>query len=282
MQTVTSAQKKPAIKVCILVIHGPYSPWIEILKEGQLKTWARDLEKFPNITVVHIFGNPVGARAHKLDEKYYYLYWSRSKLIARTVISLEYVWKKLITKWKPLVYEKNKYTDMNSIEWHVAMPDLAILQGVKHLAAIRKSLELDYDFLVTTVTSNYINLRQLQTEVSNLQRNKVLSGRIMTIGPHTWQQGSFRLWSRDIAEWIIDSSERYQHHLVEDVAMGRLLEKSGGEFIGISNETLETVETVKKLTKNHLSSIASFRCKSMEFGLRTDAQVMRALHEKLT
>ena len=282
MQSGTKSREKSEQKICILVIHGPYSPWIEILNDGQLRTWIKDSEKFPNITVVHVFGEPVREKAHKLDEKYYYLYWSRLKLIARAVISFEYLWKKMITKWQPLVHARKTYTDKVGIEWHVAMPDLAILQGVKHLAAIRKSLELDYDFLVTTVTSNYINLSQLQKEVSKLPRNKVLSGRIMTIGPHTWQQGSFRLWSRDIAEWIIENSRRYKHHLVEDVAMGRLLETSGGEFIGISHETLVTVEAAKKLTKNQLRSIASFRCKSMELGIRTDAQIMQVIHQKLT
>jgi hypothetical protein len=57
MQSATKSREKSEQKICILVIHGPYSPWIEILNDGQLTTWIKDSEKFPNITVVQYSGN---------------------------------------------------------------------------------------------------------------------------------------------------------------------------------------------------------------------------------
>jgi tetratricopeptide (TPR) repeat protein len=41
------------------------------------------------------------------------------------------------------------------------MPDLLLLQGVKNIAVFRESLNHDFDYLVTTITSTYLNLTLL-------------------------------------------------------------------------------------------------------------------------
>jgi len=55
--------------------HGLYTPWLDILKNGQEKTWLKD--PIPsNLELIHFHGTPVGKTLQAWDKAHEKLRWS--------------------------------------------------------------------------------------------------------------------------------------------------------------------------------------------------------------
>ena len=62
-------------KILIVVGHGLYEPWINILHEGQRKTWLR----WPlpeSVKVIHLHGTPLTPIGWKLDRLHEKIRWT--------------------------------------------------------------------------------------------------------------------------------------------------------------------------------------------------------------
>lgn len=270
--------KNQSPKILIIGIHGPYQPWLDILENGQLKTWMKNKS---NSRIVNAFGLAMPSRVKDIDQKIYFLRWSRVKLVAYLALILEAGVKKLfpIDKYRPNV---NRHHNGPIAEvWEVQMPDSLLLQGVKNVSVFRKSLELDFDFLVTTITSSYINVELLENVLSQISPTGFLGGRIEKSGEMEYQQGSFRVYSRDVVTEIVENSHRYKHWKIEDIAMGDLVSKYYSLFTGLPNCTLESLADVESLTREDLKKMVSYRCKSSIDNRRIDSQIMNLLHKRI-
>ena len=144
-------------KILVLIFQGPYEPWLTIRKRGQEATWAQPNE-FADI--IHVSGRPVPKAMHTIGEWYYSLKWHRWQWPGYLVLMTEMIWKRLLLRWMPKVSVFPTETGEN---WIVEMPDFAALMGHKNLSAIIHSLSHNYNFLVTTITSSYLNLEVLST-----------------------------------------------------------------------------------------------------------------------
>lgn len=264
-------------KILVLVVHGPYEPWLSILRDGQMKTW---MQEPGSLCVVNVFGKPLRSYVFKLDQQVYYLRWRKSKLVAYISLSLEILMKTLLQvfRYKPKV--KSSKHEGKIMMWQVQMLDSLLLQGVKNLAALRESLSLDYDFLVTTITSSYINTEALKKFLKYSDKEKFLGGRIEMSGGKPYQQGSFRVFSRDVVEQLVSVSNKYKHWKIEDIALGDLARRHYKKFVDIPNLTIEKVEEVKGIDISSLSEVCSYRCKAFgDNGERVDAKIMKKLHK---
>jgi hypothetical protein len=161
------------------------------------------------------------------------------------------------------------------------MPDSLMLQGVKNLAAFRESLNLEYDFLVTTISSSYLNLSLLKEFLEQVKPENFVGGRIEKSGDMKYQQGSFRVYSRDVVENLVSHSRHYKHWKIEDIAMGALTTSLYSEFTEMPNMTIQSVSDVENISNEELGRIISYRCKSTMNGARKDAEVMHSLHNRL-
>lgn len=266
------------VKILICAIHGPYEPWLTILREGQIKTW---MSQDSTIKIVNVFGKAIPNQLLGLDQSIYFKRWSKNRFVAYLSLGIEAGFKTL------LPIQKIKTTVIKSVSpgepdvWTVQMPDTLLLQGIKNLAAFRASLDEDYDYLVTTITSSYINLSKLGEQLIDAERKQFVGGRIEESGDMQYQSGSFRVFSRDVVEYIVKNSNNYKHWLIEDIAMGRLVNLKYTKFTKIDNLTLNSMESVRALTKSDLSKIVSYRCKSIVGNARTDDQIMQTLNERL-
>jgi hypothetical protein len=259
-------------------IHGPYQPWLEILENGQLKTWMTNNS---HSRIVNVFGLAMKSGAKDIDQRIYYLRWSRVKFVAYFALFLEAGVKKLlpIDKFRPNII---CHHDQSTTEiWEVQMPDSLLLQGVKNVSVFRKSLELDFDFLVTTITSSYINVALLEDALTQISPTEFLGGRIEKSGEMEYQQGSFRVYSRDVVTKLVENSHRYKHWKIEDIAMGDLVSKYYSQFSHLPNYTLESLADVESLTREDLKDTISYRCKSSKENKRIDSQIMELLHKRI-
>jgi hypothetical protein len=251
---------------------------MEILENGQLKTWMTNKT---SSRIINVFGLAMKSRVREIDQKIYYMRWSRSKIVAYLALSIEAGLKKLlpIDKYRPKISRHRKSS--TSEIWEVQMPDSLLLQGVKNISVFRKSLELDFDFLVTTITSSYINLELLEDALGQISPTGFLGGRIEKSGEKEYQQGSFRVYSRDVVRKLVENSQRYKHWKIEDVAMGDLVSKYYSRLTRLPNCTLESLADVESLTQEDLREAISYRCKSSRENKRIDSQIMKSLHKRI-
>lgn len=266
-------------RVLIAVIHGPYEPWLTILKKGQLKTWCSQGNFH---SVVHIFGRRLPYFWQRLDIRTYYLRWHKNKFIAFAALILESAVKRIlfVSAWKPRILEKE---ESGLKFWEVQFPDFSVLQGVKNLSVFRKSLEREYDFLVTTITSSYIDVNALLDILDpiNLTMEPLQAiGRIETSAGRVYQQGSFRVFSRALVEFIVKNQSEYPSWLVEDIALGRLVEKANPKYKAIQSVTVDSLNDLTKLSNSEMSTTAHFRCKSTVLGVRKDSELMLEIHRR--
>ena len=265
-------------KILIVAIHGPYEPWLSILQDGQFKTW---MESSSKTTIINAFGIKIHPKLLKADQQIYFLRWSNNKILAYASLLLELVTKKIFrlhTYQPEIVSVKNQ----GSLEvWEVQMPDSLILQGVKNMAVFRNSLSLEFDFLVTTITSTYLNVSALEEYLDKIAPKDFLGGRIEKSGTMKFQQGSFRVFSRDVVQKIVANSRNYQHWKIEDIALGRLLSSHYCDFTSIPNLTVESPKELEAIEESDLRTTISYRCKSTSAGHRLDADLMKLLHHRI-
>jgi hypothetical protein len=265
-------------KILIMAIHGPYEPWLSILHHGQKKTWMRnDLSS----RVVNAFGEPINSKLLKIDQQLYFLRWAKNKAVAFTSLAFEAAVKKIIRldSFRPNVAIK-KEPNFGEI-WQVKMPDSLLIQGVKNIALFRESLNHEYDFLVTTITSSYINIKLLEQFLSKIDPFMFVGGRIEQSGKLTYQQGSLRVYSRDVVHNLVLHSKRYKHWKIEDIAMGDLVASLYTNYTEIPNATVQADSDLVQIGKSELDTIISYRCKSTESGIRVDSKLMKSLHQRI-
>lgn len=269
------------MKILILDIHGPYEPWLQILRKGQLETWAQSTN---TSRVVHVSGRPVNLVLHKIGEFVYSLKWSENKKIGRLALLLDVLIKLFLRRWLPKVVPQNEFLTPAKDTWKVEMPDFANLMGHKVLTSLNYSLNQDYDYLVTTITSAYIDLPRLESFLENQPRLGYLGGRITEISGFKFQQGSFRVYSRDIIEWIVRNRRKYRHWLPEDVAMGKLVYELKRDLIKIPDSTAYSLEELEAIPDEELCMAIHVRCKGSrvpENEPRNDVEILHALHQIL-
>lgn len=267
-----------ASKVLIIAIHGPYQPWLEILENGQLKTW---MATESSSRVINVFGIAMKSKIKEIDQRVYYLRWSKIKFIAYFALILEMGVKRFfpIHKYQPRIsrLQVGPKTEI----WEIQMPDSLLLQGIKNVSVFRKSLELDFDFLVTTITSSYLNVELLESALSQISPSNFVGGRIEKSGKMEYQQGSFRVYSRDVVNKLVENSHEYKHWKIEDIAMGDLVSMHYSKLSRLPNCTLESLADVESLTQEDIERTISYRCKSTKGNKRIDAQIMKSLHERI-
>jgi len=234
------------------------------------------------IRVVNVFGRRIPNRYLPLDQKLYFLRWSQSKIVAYISLFVEAILKKIlmVNRYKPNI--ELKEDDTFGEVWEVQQPDSLLLQGVKNMATFRESLNHEFDFLVTTITSTYLNLDQISKALCDSSRVQFAGGRIENSGGKKFQQGSFRVYSRDVVEYIVRNAKQYKHWQVEDIAMGNVIAAKYKNLIEMPNMTIGHPEDLDKIDPQSLIKVCSFRCKSQSnSGDRADASIMKILNTRL-
>jgi len=265
-------------KILIIGIHGPYEPWLEIFANGQTRTWITNNS---SCKIVNIFGVALSTKIKDVDQRIYYLRWSQRRIIAYSALLAEALIKSILflDRYRPRINFKEQRTTDEI--WRIKMPDSLLLQGVKNLLAFRNSLEDDFDFLVTTITSTYLNTELLEETLSRVPANGYLGGRIEQSGRMKYQQGSFRVYSRDVVQTIVENTRRYKHWKIEDVAMGDLVSKLYSVTSELPNLTLKSLSDVHALTTEDLKTTISYRCKATDGEKRIDSDIMNLLLQRI-
>lgn len=272
MEKLTRAEPK----VLVLVGHALYQPWSSILYEGQLKTWATTLSN----PVVHTFANPVNKPLKTLDSLLWKLKWSPT--LGRIATGMEAILKFPFSVSQGKLIEQ-KLPGSDERAFRLDIPDLDLIMNFKSYGLITGSLEYDYDFLVCTTTSSYLNLGNLKNAIKKLPKNGVIAGRILEQGSLKFASGSFRVFSRDVVVEFLNQRSKFSTWRPEDQAFGFLVQESGMDvqFVELSSIDVPSLDLLEEIPNDVLSETIHFRLKSGTRGKRDDISIMHALHHRL-
>lgn len=267
-------EKNP--KILIVVGHALYKPWTEILYEGQLKTWASN----PSAVVKHSFAVPVPAIIRKADSYLWKLKWRKSS--GKYFSVLEIIFKKPLRVKQGALHE-GLLPGTNIPTLELRMLDLDTMMNFKSFSIITGCLKYDFDFLVLTTTSSYLNIPNLQKVISQLPRKKLIGGRIIRQGEVDFASGSFRVFSRDVIEEFLVHKKNFSKWRPEDLAFGYLAQHIGLNpvHISIASMDIDSLDALSKVPSSQLGEIVHFRLKSGTFENRQDVEIMRQLHSEL-
>jgi uncharacterized protein YlaN (UPF0358 family) len=264
-------------KVLIMVGHALYEPWSSILYEGQLKTWASTL----NSPVVHTFAIPVWHFVKKFDSLIWNLKWHHG--LGKLVTGIEAILK------SPFSVARGKLIDQELPRAHerafkINMPDLDLLMNFKSFALITGSLDYEYDYLVCTTTSSYLNLNNLFEVLNEQPRLGFIGGRILEQGSIKFASGSFRIFSRDVVEGFLENRRKFSTWRPEDQAFGLLAynSKLRVQYVQLNSLDLPSLDKLSEISDESLSETIHFRLKSGTFERRDDVSIMLDLHRRLS
>ena len=134
----------------------------------------------------------------------------------------------------------------------------------------------DYDYIFRTNSSSYINLEKLNEYIVEKPNKKFYSG---VIGNHfgiRFSSGSGYFLSRDVVKLVLENKKNWNHQLIDDVALGKLL--SSLDIFPTPSPRLD----IDKLPLNEaeIQQHFHFRCKTS--GDRSgDIIIMNELKNKL-
>jgi hypothetical protein len=117
--------------------------------------------------------------------------------------------------------------------------------------------------------------------ISLLPKTSVYTGAIPYVDAQ-FVSGSNRILSRDVVQKILDNALRFDPTIIEDVALGELVQKLGIERQGFPISNIATLDDLKSFPVAGLESSYHFRLKSGKLNNRNDVEIMLALHEKLS
>ncbi len=264
------------IKILILVGHALYEPWESILYKGQLQTWAKREE----LNIKHCHAIPVSPLIRKIDSWFWNLKWN--KTFGKIAIIIEMILKAPLRVFQGNLHE-TKLIKSNHEALVLKIPDLDFLMNYKSFAFLTGTLKYQYDFVVVTTSSSYLNVTLLEKELSKITPRNLVAGRIIEQNGIKFASGSFKIFSRDVVQSILTRKKYYSKWRPDDLAYGYLLKdiQPDLKYLSLSSIDTDTADKINSLNKEELNSMIHFRLKSGTQGKRNDIELMRLLHQKL-
>lgn len=107
--------------------------------------------------------------------------------------------------------------------------------GYKDLLAYEWALKQpDWDYMVRVNSSCYVHKRRLLDFVQSLPEEKLMLGLRVEYTPGVWYLwgGGYFIMSRDVVQTLVDNATKWNHGIMEDVAMSLLAVECGIELNG--------------------------------------------------
>jgi hypothetical protein len=144
----------------------------------------------------------------------------------------------------------------------------------------------EFDYIFRTNSSSYVDLPVLQRACEGFPRNLRYSGVHMSFGPVWYASGCGYTISRDLVEKVVAGQDQWDHTLIDDVSLGKLIHQLTGVTVtpaprlDLTGKPF-TVPQVREflLTSSLPGTYYHYRCRSRDRAF--DQLKLRALHEIL-
>jgi hypothetical protein len=263
----------PKRRVIVLGSHAFYEPWKSILLDGQLKTWAEN----PEFITYHYFGIPKFGIFRKIDKVVWRLQWHSN--FGKIFLLFIRVFQNFSRKTIPAVVNKwNFFLEKEILE--VQLADYDVNMGRKTQAIIEYINKFEFDFLVMTSSSSYLNLKKIEAEINSLPKSNVVAGRIIETQNMKFPSGTFRIFSKDVIKILSKNIQELKRWQPEDLAIGKLLANENLIYINLSSLNIDSIQSLDNLSLDELVETCHFRLTSGTLNKRRDVEIMLALHNR--
>lgn len=152
--------------------------------------------------------------------------------------------------------------------------------GRKSLAAYQYLYESGYENIYKTTLSSIINPTPFAKIIDSIDSDKPqYTGTVINFGKYPFVSGANLLMNRKAVKVLLNKKSLWQHGLLDDVAIGRLLESYLVD-IGLKTINIQKVEEIDNLSPTDISDNMHFRCKSSNTS-RNDLEIMQRMIGKI-
>lgn len=274
-------------KILVLILSARPAPWGLIEKFGQIGTfartdtnnvhflWYRGDEAIPGDLALNVSGKV-------LDCWYQFIvrlnrwglkgpqYFPGSKFLTKFLRRRS---KSRFDRFGANLYQRKLL---------LPMPEFNSFIGLKTLLAFEYVLKsFDFDFLVRTNSSSYLDIHQLENYLRSASKNKYFSGVRGDFFGETFSSGASYILSRDLVDLIAnDYSEKWQHYVVDDVAISRVIaENKLATPLYFDRTTVVSNKNVKDFLPLN-AEVFHYRCKTKS--VDETIQIMKQLEGYIT
>jgi hypothetical protein len=250
---------KPGIKIIVLVLTAPYSPWHELFRKGSQQTWISESISVSNVEIFSYQGIPANNAFGMLWNRFLFSrfghrFWSNnSNLELPTRLRNHHeIEVKVAERWDTM-YTKF-YSTLNFI-----------------------CNNYEFDYIIRINTTTYLNLRNL---ISEIHRVSNYGG--VRIKDEDVAAGWGIVLSKQAVKDLLDFDYRFyeMRGRFEDGIIGHLMKIHGYKFTELSNLNLEKT-LLQDVPDSEFEQAVFIRCKQTVLGVREDDRLMREIHERL-
>ncbi len=243
-------------KILVLILAIDKDPWKKIEIEGQLLTWRAHPPE--NIEIFRYTG-----------DSNFHASWN----ILNAIWKVNYKITNFFSSKVPLISVNKLASNLKAAPWavskenkeiHTGIPELYSLIGHKTLQAFKACMaEFDFDYIYRTNVSSYLKLEGLNSYIKDQPRINFFSGYKGTHHGITFASGSGYFISKDLVERVVSLEDHWDHDLIDDVAIGKLLGIHHDVQIREAERLdFDSIESYAEDQINDNQQIFHFRCKA--------------------
>jgi hypothetical protein len=175
-----------------------------------------------------------------------------------------------------LYYYGGSHLGVDGSELVLPCPDDLAHAGGKTIAAFDHVLrECEFDLVFRTNCSTYVDLPNLQGfACEEGEQTRFYAGKGVSHDLIDFAGGSGYFLSRDLVQLVVEKQADWDHHYLDDVALGKLLRSDGVERRFAPRVIVGSPREVKRLDLSQFH----FRCKTDSAGRRGDIELMSRIH----
>jgi hypothetical protein len=153
--------------------------------------------------------------------------------------------------------------------------------GYKTIKSFKHLIKKDFDFLLRTNSSSFINFENLIKYLEDKPKNKFYSGAPI---PHhsidlniDFATGSGYILSKDLVEYVVNNEEEWNHHYPDDVSLGKMMKDYNIDLI--PKEWVKITTIPDERTLQNINETFHIRCKiETSFDNETQCEILKKLY----
>lgn len=250
-------------KVLVVALALDVSPWREIEEVGQRGTWASGDHDVPVFWLHGLTKGPARAAARIVPKA----------LESVKAAALAKEFRRRAGAWaasRPVVTQGRRI--------QTQVPETYLMTNAKNVAALRHLLVTqDFDYVLRTNSSTYVNLSMLSNFVQALPSEGYYGGAVWQAKGLEFITGSTILLSRDLVEYAA-FDDAWDFDLIDDMALGESMQRAGAKPQSVARVDVLTAGDIDVLRAEDLGSAFLVRCKGAT-DRDHDIAAMRRVHQ---
>ncbi len=238
-----------ARRIAVLIAYADCSPFKEIVEATHKYIW--DAARTDEIDVFYISGKKLSLWRRRFNNRLERLRWSR---LSPTLVLWDRLRFRLYKDRLPEVRISGRFLD-------IQIPSGLRYLGITVLAGSKYLIDHGYTHVLKTTVSSMVDLDQLRNVVAADLCTEMLYAGPVVMAPHKLVSGASILMNHKTVQYLYKHRSLWRHELLDDVAMGELLD-GRAEIVAMDSLNLGSIEELNRLSDDELSKYFHFRCTS--------------------